>query len=59
MKVTYKEKEFIGKYICIEKEKTFYALSYFIPENTSLYYFYLDRYNLKTISKDDIVKIEK
>ena len=59
MKITYIEKEFIGKYICIKTEKTFHALDYFIPENTSLYYFYLDRYNLKTVAKEDIVKIEK
>lgn len=58
MKVTYIERQFLTKYTCIDREKTFYANSYFVPEGTELYYFKINEFNYKTIGKDDIIKIE-
>ena len=58
MKVTYRERQYITRYTCIDREKTFYAKDYFIPKGTSLYYFILNEFNYKTVAKEDIINIE-
>ena len=58
MKVTYIEKGPEVNFTRRDVIRTFIALDYFQPEGTSLVYFRLDRYNLKTIAKEDILKIE-
>ena len=57
-KVTYIEKGNVFDFKRIDKEVTFYAISYFKSEGTSLIYFRLDEYNMKTISGEDIISIE-
>lgn len=59
MKVTYRERQKIGPFKCIDHEKTFYAKSYFIPEHTSLYYFRLNEFEIKTVGKDELISIEQ
>jgi len=58
-KVTYTEKGPVFDYKRIDRKATFYAISYFKPAGTSLIYFRLDEYNMKTISEDDIISIEE
>lgn len=59
MKVTYIEKGIEHDFKRIDREKTFFAISCFNPENTGLVYFKTDAFNFKTISKEDIISIEK
>ena len=58
IKITYRERTFIDKYRCIDKERTAVGGSMFNPEGTSLLYIKVDDYNYLVISKDDIIKIE-
>lgn len=58
-KVTFIEKGNEFNFKRIDKEITFYAISYFKPAGTSLVYFRLDEYNMKTISEEDIISIEE
>ena len=58
MKVTYTEKGIEHDFKRIDATKQFYAISYFQPAGTSLVYFKLNEYNIKTVPKDDILKIE-
>lgn len=59
MKVIYIEKGREINFKRIDSEKTFFALSYWKPEGTSLIYFKLDEYNIKAIPESDIIKIEQ
>ena len=59
MIITYVERIMIDKYTCIDTIKRFHALDYFIPENTSLYYFKINEYSYKTVAKDFIKSIEE
>ena len=60
LKVTYKERHFISKYRCIDYTKELFAYSYFVGGiSEELYYFRLDRFNCKTLSKDEIISIEE
>lgn len=56
MKVTIKYNQPIGNFKAIERTETFFADSYFISGN--LYYF-KSGFNYKTVSKSELVKIEK
>jgi len=58
MKVTYTEKGIEHDFKRIDMTKQFYAISCFQPAGTSLVYFKLNEYNIKTVPKDDILKIE-
>ena len=59
MKVTYLEKGIEINYKRYgDKVKTFYAISYFKPEKTSLVYFKTDPFNYKVVCENDIIKIE-
>lgn len=58
-KVTYIEKGNVFDFKRIDKKATFYAVSYFKHAGTSLIYFRLDEYNIKTISEEDIISIEE
>lgn len=58
-KVTYIEKGNVFDYKRIDREKTFYAVSYWKAEGTSLIYFKLDEYNMKTISEEGVISIEE
>lgn len=60
VKVTYKERHFINKYRCIDYTKELFAYSYFVGGiSEELYYFRLDRFNCKTLSKEEIISIEE
>lgn len=57
MKITYRERNFIDTYKCIDIERTMYAYHHFWSGN--LLYAYTDRYNVKAIAKKDIISMEK
>lgn len=57
MKVTYRVRTFIDKYRCIDREATVYLYKAWWHGN--ILYGYVDRYNVKAISKDDVIKIEE
>lgn len=57
MKVTIKYNEPIGNFKAIGRTETFTATSFF--ESDNLIYFKLDIFNYKTVSKSEIVSIEK
>lgn len=60
VKVTYKERHFISKYRCIDYTREIFAHSYFTGGiSGELYYFRLDRFNCKTLGKDEIISIEE
>lgn len=57
MKVTIKYNEPIGNFKAVGRTETFAATSFF--ESGNLIYFKVDRYNYKTVSKSEVVTIEK
>ena len=57
MKVTIKYNLPLGDFKAIEKRETFYAISKWEVEGTSLIYFKTDRYNVRTVAKSEIVSI--
>lgn len=57
MIVTYKERNFIDRFRCIDTERKFYALCKWKPERTSLWYFRVNEFNVRTISESDIISI--
>ena len=57
MIVTYRERTFIDRYTCIDRERTFAALSFFVQGG--LTYFKLDRFNYKVIETDFIISVEE
>lgn len=57
MKITYRNRVFIDAYRCIDHESTLTPVKSFW--NGNLLYCYVDRYNIKVISKDDIINIEE
>lgn len=59
MKVTYIEKGREFNFKRIDAEKTFFALSYWKAEGTSLLYFKVNQFEIKSIPENDIIKIEK
>lgn len=59
MKVTYVEKGTEHDFKRIDTIKTFFARSYFQASGTSLLYFRIDEFNIKTIAKEDVIKIEQ
>ena len=60
LKVIYRDRIFMDTYKCIDNLKEFRAWSYFTGGiSGDLYYFKLDRFNYKTLSKEDIISIEE
>lgn len=60
LKVIYRDRVFIDTYKCIDYPKELYARSYFTSGiSGDLYYFKVDRFNYKTLSKEDIISIEE
>lgn len=60
LKVTYRERNFIDKYKCIDNLKELFARSYFTSGTSdNLYYFKVDRFNYKTLAGEDIISIEE
>ena len=59
MKITYIEKGIAHDFKRVDTVKTFFAKSYFQAQGTSLLYFRIDEFNIKTIAKEDIITIEK
>ena len=59
MKITYRERHYITKYTCMDFERTIFADDYWIPDGTSLIYFKVNRFEVKTLAKEDIIRIEK
>lgn len=57
MIVTYRGRTFIDRYTCIDRERTFMALSSFVQGG--LAYFKLDRFNYKTIETDFIISVKE
>lgn len=58
MKITYIEKGNEFDFKRIDRESTFYAVSYWKATGTSLIYFKLDEYNIKAIPENDVLSIE-
>lgn len=56
MIVTYRERTFIDRYTCIDRERTFTALSSFV--HGGLTYFKVDRFNCKAIETDSIISVK-
>ena len=60
LKVTYRERHFMGKYRCIDYTRELFANSYFVDGiSGELYYFRLNEFNYKTLGKDEIISIEE
>lgn len=59
LKVSIRYNEPIGNFKAIERRETFRAVSYWQPEGTELIYFKLDRFNVRTVAKENIVSIEE
>lgn len=59
MKVTIAYNQPIGDFRAIERRETFYANSFWQPEGSSIVYFRIDRFNVRTVAKSEIVKIEE
>lgn len=59
MKVTIKYNVPIGDFRAIERTETFHAVSKWEVEGTSLIYFKTDRYNVRTVAKNEIISIEE
>lgn len=57
MKVKIKYNVPIGDFRAIERTETFYAVSKWEVEGTSLIYFKTDRYNVRTVCRSEIVSI--
>ena len=57
MIVTYMERTFIDRYTCIDRQRTFTALSFFVQGG--LTYFKLDQFNYKVIETDFIISVEE
>ena len=55
---TYKEKTPIDRYRIIETIEQFNYISSWEQPGTSLIYFRVDRFNIKTVSKSDIISID-
>lgn len=58
-KVTYIEKGQVFDFKRIDRKATFYAISYWKAQGTSLIYFKLDGFNIKAISETDVISIEE
>ena len=58
MKVTIRYNTSIGNFKALEHTETFYARRYWEEPGTNLVYFQIDRYNYKTVSKNEIVSIQ-
>ena len=56
-KITYRERWFIDAFRCIDYEKTICA--YKTENYMNCLYCYIDRYNTKVISNENIIKIEE
>ena len=60
VKVIYRDRIFLDRFKCIDNLKEFRAWSYFTGGiSGNLYYFKLDRFNYKTLAKEDIISIEE
>ena len=57
MIVTYTERTFIDRYTCIDRQRTFTALSSFVQGG--LTYFKIDRFNYKVVETDFIISVEE
>ena len=57
LEVTYRERVFIDRFRCIDYKKELKALSYW--RSGDLYYFRLNEFNYKTLSKEEIINIEE
>lgn len=55
--VTYIERRFIDRFICIDQERTIKALSSFVNGDST--YFRIDRFNYKVIETDFIKSIKE
>ena len=58
MKVTYKYLVQIGPFTALEKYESFHAIKKWEVKGTSLIYFKTDRFNVRTVAKNQIVSIE-
>ena len=59
MKVTIKYNQPIGNFKAVEKRETFHAVSCWEVSGTSLVYFKTDRYNVRAVSKSEIISLEE
>lgn len=60
LKVIYRDRIFIDRFRCIDNLKELYVRSYFTSGiSGNLYYFKLNEFNYKTLSKEDIISIEE
>ena len=59
MKVTIKYNYPIGNFKAVERTETFHAESKWEVVGTSLIYFKMDRFNIRTVAKSEIVSMEE
>ena len=57
-KITYREREQITRFTVRDTVKSFTAVKYFRPAGASLIYFYTNRFDIKTVAKEDILFLE-
>lgn len=58
MKVTIRYNEPIGNFKAIERTESFRAIGMWAAPGTSLIYFKTDRYNVRSMAREEIVSIE-
>lgn len=59
MKITYVDKGKENNFKRMDTVRTIHAIHYFLPEDCSLLYVYLNRFNVITIPLEDIVDIKE
>ena len=59
MKITYTEKGKEIDFKRVDTIRTIHAIHYFLHEDCSLLYVYLDRFNVVTIPIEDIIDIQE
>ena len=58
MKVTIQYNQPIGDFKAIQKREIFHAVKMWTVPGTSLIYFKTDRFNVRTVAKENIISIE-
>lgn len=57
MLVSIRNRYMLDRFRCIDTVETFKAVSYFVSGN--IYYFRLDRFNIKSVGSDELISIEE
>lgn len=57
MKVVYRQRVFLDRFRCIDRERKAFLVRHWWSENGNLLYGYVDRFNTICIAKEDIISI--